>query len=45
MMHYYDYRYINYDVEEVERDYYKCKNELGIAKLQLVLVNSTLQLA
>lgn len=38
-----DYRYINYDLEEVEQDYYKCRNELDVAQLQLDLVNSTLR--
>lgn len=37
-----DYRYINYDIKEVERDYYKCKKELDLAQLQLDLVNSTI---
>lgn len=40
-----DYRYINYDVEKVESDYYKCKSELDCAQLQLDLVNSTLNLS
>lgn len=38
-----DYRYINYDLKEVEQDYYKCRNELDVAQLQLDLVNSTLR--
>lgn len=37
-----DYRYANYDIAEVERDYYKCKERLSRAQLQLDLVNSTL---
>ena len=40
-----DYRYLNYDVENVERDYYKCKSELDRAQIQLDLVNSTLKLS
>ena len=40
-----DYRYINYDVKDVESDYYKCKHKLDCAQLQLDLVNSTLQLS
>ena len=40
-----DYRYINYDVDEVKRDYYWWKNELDVAQLQLDLVNSTFQLS
>lgn len=39
-----DYRYVNYDIEKVENDYYKCKSELDRAQLQLDLVNSTVQL-
>lgn len=38
------YRYVNYDIEKVENDYYKCKSELDRAQLQLDLVNSTVQL-
>ena len=38
-----DYRYINYDVAEVERDYYRCKSELDRAQLQLDVVNSTIR--
>ena len=37
-----DYRYINYDLEQVERDCRACKSELDRAQLQLDLVNSTL---
>lgn len=40
-----DYRYINYNTEQVERDYYKCKSELDRAQIQLDLVNSTVQLS
>lgn len=40
-----DYRYINYDVEKVESDYYKWKSLLDCAQLQLDLVNSTLDLS
>ncbi len=36
-----DYRYTNYDIDQVERDYYKFKKELDRAQLQLDLVNST----
>ena len=39
-----DYRYVNYDIEKVENDYYKCKSELDRAQLQLDLVNSTVLL-
>lgn len=38
-----DYRYINYDLEEVERDYYNCKKELDRAQLQLDLINTTVR--
>lgn len=37
-----DYRYTNYDIGQVEKDYYACKSELDCAQLQLDLVNSTL---
>ena len=40
-----DYRYVNYDIEEVMRDYNKYKIELDCAQLQLDLVNSTLLLS
>lgn len=40
-----DYRYVNYDIEEVKRDYDKYKSELDCAQIQLDLVNSTLLLS
>ncbi len=40
-----DYRYINYDPAEAERDYRECKRELDRAQIQLDLVNSTLRLS
>ncbi len=40
-----DYRYVNYDIETVERDYYACKQELDRVQLQLDKVNTTLQLS
>ncbi len=38
-----DYRYVNYDIGQVERDYYECKKELDTAQIQLDLVNSTVR--
>ena len=40
-----DYRYTNYDIDQVEKDYYECKKELDRAQLQLDLVNSTCPLS
>ena len=38
-----DYRYLNYDIKQVESDYSKYKSELDNAQLQLDLVNSTVR--